>query len=169
MKEVELKMTDYTKRAIEILERINYATIATATKLGKPWNSPVYAVHDAELNIYWFSDRENQHSQNVRENENVFIVIYDSTVPIGEGEGLYLEAKAQELGDPEEIRLALGLKDGSSRDTADDFMDGAIRRAYKAVPQRAWTNDSESLSGKFVRDYRVEVSLSELRSLLASK
>lgn len=158
--------TNYIQRAKEIIERINYATIATANKAGKPWNSPVYAVHDADLNIYWFSDRQNQHSQNVRENEDVFIVIYDSTVPEGEGEGVYIEAKAIELNDPEEIRHARRIKKGPDKDAPDDFMGDAVRRVYKAVPQRVWTNDAEVREGKFIRDYRAEISLDELRSLL---
>lgn len=67
-------MSDYhNNRAIEILQKIRYATIATANKDGKPWNSPVAHEYDGQLNIYWFSDKQNQHSQNVRENEDVFI------------------------------------------------------------------------------------------------
>lgn len=62
----------YSKRVKKILQTIKYATIATASKNGKPWNSPVAHIYDDQLNIYWFSDKESQHSQNVRKNENVF-------------------------------------------------------------------------------------------------
>ena len=98
--------SSYINRARQIIGKINYATIATASKEGRPWNSPVAQVHDKELNIYWFSDKEGQHSRNVRENDRVFIVIYDSTVPEGQGEGVYIEAKAYEVTDPDEITYA---------------------------------------------------------------
>jgi nitroimidazol reductase NimA-like FMN-containing flavoprotein (pyridoxamine 5'-phosphate oxidase superfamily) len=160
-------MSDYhDKRAVEILRKIRYATIATASKDGKPWNSPVAHEYDNQLNIYWFSDKQNQHSQNVRANQAVFIVIYDSTVPEGDGEGVYIEAKAYELNDPDEIRLARHIKKGPDMDAPDDFMGEAVRRVYKAVPQRVWMNDAEVKDGIFIRDYRVEITLDGIRKLL---
>lgn len=138
-------MSEYhNKRAQEILQKIIYATLATVTKDGKPWNSPVRHCFDKDMNIYWFSDKEGQHSKNVRENGKVFIVIYDSTVPEGKGEGVYFEAAVEELNDPDEIRLARRIKKGEDKDAPDDFMGGAVRRVYKATPLRAskypWTH-----------------------------
>lgn len=124
-------------------------------------------VYDKDLNIYWFSDKEGVHSQNVRENEDVFIVIYDSTVPEGDGEGVYFEAKAYELTDPEEINSVRRIKKGEKfAGDADDFLGDAVRRVYKAVPQRVWMNDAEIDNGKFIRDFRVEIPLDVLRGLL---
>ncbi len=159
-------MSDYhDRRAKEILGKIIYATVATASKAGKPHNSPVRFEYDGNLNIYWFSDKENIHSQNVRENEDVFIVIYDSTVPEGEGEGVYFEAKASEVADPEEINRARRIKRGADfPGDADDFLGSAIRRCYKAVPQRAWMNEAQVEDGKFIRDFRVEIALDVLKS-----
>ncbi|TAH32889.1 pyridoxamine 5'-phosphate oxidase family protein [Candidatus Saccharibacteria bacterium] len=164
-------MNDYhTKRAVEILRKIRYATIATASKNGKPWNSPVAHEYDDQLNIYWFSDRQNQHSQNVRENEDVFMVIYDSTVPEGEGEGVYIEAKAVEINDAEEIVRVRKLKKGEDYQvSANEFLGDAIRRMYKAVPKRVWMNDAEVKDGVFLRDYKVELSLDTLRELLSEE
>jgi general stress protein 26 len=80
----------HTAQVARILKNIRYATIATASKDGKPWNSPVAFYMDHELNIYWSSDKNSQHSQNIRANNEVFIVIYDSTVQEAEGEGVYI-------------------------------------------------------------------------------
>lgn len=161
-------MSDYhDKRAVEILRKIRYATIATANKDGKPWNSPVAHEYDNQLNVYWFSDKQNQHSQNVRENEDVFIVIYDSTVPEGDGEGVYIEAKAVELNDPEEI-LSVSKKGEDYEGKPNDFLGDAIRRVYKAVPQRVWMNDAEVTDGVFIRDYRVDISLETVRGILSA-
>lgn len=159
-------MSDYhNKRAKEILQKIIYATLATVTKEGKPWNSPVRHCFDSDMNIYWFSDKQNQHSQNVRENGRVFIVIYDSTVPEGDGEGVYFEATVEELTEPEQIRKARRIKKGEGKDSPDDFMGDAIRRVYKATPTSAWMNDAEVKDGVFIRDYKVEIPLSELKEL----
>ncbi len=160
-------MSDHhNKRAKEILETIKYATLATVTPDGKPWNSPVASVIDNDLNIYWFSDKDGQHSKNVRANGEVFIVVYDSTVPWGQGEGVYIQAKAYELNDPDEIRMARQIKKGSDKDNTnpEEFMDNAVRRVYKAVPQRVWMNGEVIENGKFIKDIRVEVPLESLRS-----
>ena len=160
-------MSEYhNKRAKEILEKIIYATIATSSKDGQPWNSPVRYVYDSDLKIYWFSDKENQHSKNVRDTEDVFIVIYDSTVPEGDGEGVYIQAKACQLEDPEEIRQARRIKKGPDKDSPDDFMGNAIRRVYKAIPLKVWMNDAKEKDGLFLRDYRVEILLDKLRASL---
>jgi len=156
-------MSEYhDKRAKEILQTIKYATIATTSADGTPWNSPVRHVYDEDLSIYWFSDKEGQHSRNIRENENVFIVIYDSTVPEGDGEGVYIQAKAYEINDPEEVRFARRIKKGPTMDAPDDFIGDAVRRVYKAIPQQVWMNDAEINNNVFVRDYRVAVSLDSL-------
>jgi general stress protein 26 len=42
----------YHRRAAEILEHIHYATLATVTDTGQPWNSPVAAMHDQQGRIY---------------------------------------------------------------------------------------------------------------------
>lgn len=160
-------MSDYhLKRAAEIIKTIKYATLATVTSDGKPWNSPVAHNWDADLNIYWFSDKEGQHSRNVRANQQVFIVIYDSTVPEGEGEGVYIQATVEELSDPETIRYARHLKKRSDYDDSDDFIGEAVRRVYKATPQKVWMNDAEMDGKKFIRDYRAEVPLDKLCALL---
>src|ERR1051325_2353833 len=95
------------KRAKEIIEQILYITIATASKVGTPWNSPVYSAFDEDYNFYWISDQNGQHSKNIDENDKVFIVIYDSTVPESTGEGVYIQAKARRLEYPEDIENGL--------------------------------------------------------------
>lgn len=158
-------MSDYhIKRVKEILEKIIYATVATASKDGRPWNSPVAHVYDDELNIYWFSDRESQHSRNIAQNKDAFIVIYDSTAPEGQGEGVYFQVKIEELCEIVDIQKALDL--GKSNETPDDFLSDANRRYYKAIPQKIWMNDAEIKDGKFIKDYRVEINIDTLRGLL---
>jgi general stress protein 26 len=153
-------MSDYhNTKAKEILANMRYATIATVTPEGKPWNSPVAHELDDQNNIYWFSDKENQHSKNVRENPYAYIVIYDSTVPEGDGEGVYIEADVEELSDAETINSIRNAKKGKIVDDANEFLGYAIRRCYKATPKRMWMNDAEVKDGVFIRDYKVEIDI----------
>jgi hypothetical protein len=86
----------------------------------------------------------------------------------GDGEGVYIEAKAVELTDPEEILNVRKIKKGEDYEgKPNDFLGDAIRRVYKAVPQRVWMNGTEVNDGVFIRDYRIDVSLEEVRSLLS--
>jgi general stress protein 26 len=155
--------TRYVGRAAEILRTICYATIATADSQARPWNSPVYSVRDDDLNIYWVSDKQNQHSQNVRQNPQVFIVYYDSTALPGQGEGVYFSATAVELRDPEDIRAARQVIDGYDSGSTDEYGGNSVRRIYRATPTHAWMNTFEERDGVFIRDFRIEIPLSDLR------
>ncbi len=150
------------RKAKGIIEKIHYINIATVNTAGEPWNTPVYAGHDDTYNFYWASWTDNEHSKNIRHNPNVFLTIYDSTVPEGDGEGVYIKAKAFELQDPAEIQEAIAhyyhRKSKYVRDV-EEFMGASPRRIYKAVPERVWINGDGEVNGKFV-DSRVEISLS---------
>lgn len=150
----------HEKRAKEILATVLYATIATASKAGKPWNSPVAGFWDDNYNLYWFSDKDSTHSKNIRDNEDVFIVVYDSTMPEGTGEGVYIEATAYEVTDPSEIEQVVDLQKGDMRCEADQVSGDAIHRFYKAAPKNVWVNDDEKdENGNYIKDIRVEVKL----------
>lgn len=161
-------MSEYhVKRAVEIIRQIRYATLATVTPEGLPWNSPVAHEYDTDLNVYWVSDKEGQHSRNVTANKRVFIVIYDSTVPEGDGEGVYIQASVEQVTDPEEILKVRRIKKGSHfEQSPDSFLGDSIRYMYKAVPEKMWMNDAEIRDGVFIKDYRVELSLDTLKAML---
>lgn len=154
----------YNRQAAEILSSIRYATLATVTADGKPWNTSVSVLYDSDLNMYWVSDKESQHSRNVRVNGAVFIVMYDSTVPEGKGQGLYIQARAHELTDAAEIRAVRRMKKGPDEDDPYMFMEGGgVRRVYKAEPEVLWVNDAEICDGVFIRDYRLELSAADIK------
>jgi nitroimidazol reductase NimA-like FMN-containing flavoprotein (pyridoxamine 5'-phosphate oxidase superfamily) len=148
-------------RAKEIMEKILYITIATTNESGQPWNSPVYSAFDENYNFYWASWRNNQHSENIRQNSKVFLVIYDSTAPESTGEGVYVQAKAFELGDEEEITRGLKALDdrvNKNPHNPKDFMGKYPRRVYKAVPEKFWLNKDGDIDGNYV-DVREEVEI----------
>ena len=140
-------------------------TIATASQDGKPWISPVFFAYDDEYNLYWASDKSSYHSRLICESGRVAIVIFDSSAPEGEGDGVYFEAEAFELNDAEESEKAMVVL--GARVTQDEFRvknitevtgDGAWR-IYKAVPHKiSKLTEGEYVNGQYV-DRRIEIDL----------
>lgn len=74
-----------------------YMTLATADESGRPWASPVWFAPRGDDEFLWVSSPDAQHSRNIAARPEVAIVIFDSTVPVGAAEALYVEAVADEL------------------------------------------------------------------------
>jgi uncharacterized protein YhbP (UPF0306 family) len=74
-----------------------YMTLGTADREGRPWVSPVYYAHAGYREFFWVSRPEATHSRNIGARREVSIVVFDSTVPIGTGRGVYMSAQAEEL------------------------------------------------------------------------
>ena len=153
---------ELVKRAKEIIEKIIYITVASVTPEGKPWNSPLYSAYDKDnYTFYWVSPRATQHSKNITENPDVFLTIYDSTVPEGTGEGVYIQGQASVVANLKEITRAIYLlytrKNKTLRDV-NRFLDIRPRRIYKAVPEKAWLNSTEKIGDEDC-DIRIEIKL----------
>lgn len=145
--------------AKKIISENIHITIATSTKSGVPWNTPIFAAYDETYNFYWCSSQDSQHSKNMSENNNVFIVIFDSRGR--EGQGVYIQAKAFEITDKIELGKALSLyykRKGEETKPINDFLQESPRRLYKAVPENVWINTFEEADG-YIKDSRVTVDL----------
>lgn len=152
----------------EIIEKIEYLNLATITPEGLPWNSPVYCSFDKDLNFYWLSWKENQHSKNVRNNENVYVTIYDSTILSGTGVGVYFQGKAYELNNSIDIIKGLAHHYGRSKKKMKDvvmFLTSYPRRVYKFVPEKVWINGEGEINGNYI-DTRTELNLEELKMII---
>lgn len=150
-----------SKRAKEIIAEREYITIATADADGQPWNTPAYSAFDADYNFYWGSHTGAQHSQNIAANDKVFLVIYDSTVVAGEGEGVYVKAIATKIvNDAEKDRAHKLIQDRrpSFYWRRDEFDGETPLALYKAMPQEIWMNGGDKKDGHYI-DTRDEVSL----------
>lgn len=162
----------HNQKASEIIKKIIYITLSTVSKDGQPWNSPLYSAFDKDLNFYWASDKEGVHSKNVRSNNKVYVVIYDSTMPEGTGEGVYILGKAYEIPDKDEIMVArLSMQNRKGKDIGHDeyvkFTGDNIRRIYKFVPETIWMNDDEKdENGQYIKDIRIEVPIEELKKFI---
>ena len=142
--------------------------IASITPDGYPWNTPVYTACDKNLNFYWFSWKENQHSVNVKNNPNVFITIYDSTVPASTGVGVYFKGEAHELTSPKDILIGMTVVYNRSKHkmrAIKEFLTHFPRRIYKFKPLKAWINGDSDIKGNFI-DIREELDLKELKNNL---
>jgi len=149
------------EKAKAIIQKISYITIATVSKDGMPWNAPVFAAYNKDYTFYWGTYRDSQKSKNIRANKNVFLVMYDSTVGPGQGEGVYIKATAVELNDPKEIESAHRLlwnRHAVPYWKIEQVQGDAPIRLYKAVPEKVWMNGEGEIDGNYI-DTRVEVTL----------
>ena len=156
------------ERATTIIETIEYLTIASICPDQTPWNSPVYTAYDDDLNFYWASWVENQHSINIKNNKHVFCVIYDSRSPAGTGEGVYFNGQAESINEKSEISRAtdlLTLRAGSSAGKVSKFINGDPRKIFKFVPEACWMNDGTTKNNDYI-DIRVKLDLVELKNNL---
>lgn len=139
-----------------IIDNCLYMVVATSDPSGQPWVSPVYFAHRDYREFFWISEPEATHSVNLRDRREVGIVIFDSTVPINTGQGVYIVGVAQELPAHEtaeglEIFSARSLSHGGEAVTAEDVAPPARHRLYQATAEAVYVLDEH--------DHRVEVSL----------
>lgn len=159
---MDRNIKELTTRAKEVIQKILYITIATSSKNGQPWNTPAYSAFDKNYTFYLVSWAENQHSKNIRENENVFVVIYDSTVPESTGFGVYMEGKAYELGKKNSIEILKALKllyqrKNKKPRTLQEFLGLFPRRVYRFVPEKVWVNSDAKIDKNYI-DTRIEIT-----------
>ncbi len=90
--------------ARDIIDSNRYMTLATADGDGRPWAAPVWYAHEGYSDFLWVSRPEARHSRNLTSRPGLAIVIFDSIVPVGGAQAVYLEAVAEELSGAERER-----------------------------------------------------------------
>ncbi len=162
--EYTISMDNYLQQAKEIISKNIYMVIASASRAGEPWISPVFFAYDYHYNLFWVSNKESRHSTLIRNNPRVAIVIFDSHAPEGEGNGVYIEATIDELTDEEDITQAMKVL--SKRVTRDECRVKKIEevtgdgmwRIYRATPMKMYTLDEgKYVNGQYV-DTRAEIN-----------
>jgi pyridoxine/pyridoxamine 5'-phosphate oxidase len=149
-------VTDADATARALVDANAYMTLATADESGRPWATPVWFAHEAYLDFIWVSRPQARHSRNVAARPQVAIVIFDSTVPIGNGRAVYLEANAEQV-PPEATEAALAtfsarsLEQGGAHWSEGDVGAGAQHRLYRARHSAAYLLNE--------RDERIPVEL----------
>jgi nitroimidazol reductase NimA-like FMN-containing flavoprotein (pyridoxamine 5'-phosphate oxidase superfamily) len=141
------------QRARHLIDNHDDMTIATADSDGIPWVSPVFYVPDADDTLYWVSDVSARHSQNIRDNPAVAIVIFQ-TAPATDA--VYITARAAELEDEAEIRHAIEVlrrKPQPERWVVHEMADvvgPSAWRAYRATPESIEIRALATKNGKVV-------------------
>ena len=134
-----------------IIEANLYMVLGTADETGRPWVSPVYYAAEGYIEFFWVSSPEATHSRNIAARPQVSIVVFNSQVPIGTGQGVYMSAVAEEL----------------EGDDLDRGIDVFSRRSQAHGAQREWTL-ADVRSPALYRLYRATASEHSLLDPAAS-
>lgn len=125
----------------EIIDAGRYMVLATADEQGVPWASPVWYAPDGHQSFLWVSREDTRHSRNLAVRPQLSIVIFDSTSPIGTGEGVYMDAVAGQLtvsADAIEVYSRRSVAHGGSEWTVADVSPPADLRLYRANAVEQW-------------------------------
>jgi hypothetical protein len=142
--------------AREIIDDSLYMVVATSDSSGQPWASPVYYAPSGYRDFFWVSQPDATHSVNLRDRREVGIVIFDSSVPIGKGQGVYILGVARELPAHEteegiELFSKRSKGHGGVEWTVEDVSPPARHRLFQATAEAVYVLDEH--------DHRVEVNL----------
>ena len=126
--------------------------LGTADESGRPWVSPVDVAARADSDVDWVALPDAQHSRNLAGRPEVSIVVFDSRVPIGTGQGVYMSARAEELAG-EELERGIAVfarrseEHGGRPWGSDDVRPPAPHRLYRATVDHHWMLDKEAKPG----------------------
>jgi len=126
---------DLDAMARRVIDANLYMTLATRDAGGRPRLSPVYYTAARYTDLYWVSAPQARHSVQLAEYPDVEIVIFDSTVPVGAAEAVYLSATARRVGDDEleaVLPEAFRTSAGAHQFAAGELRDPAPLRLYVA-------------------------------------
>ena len=141
-----------------IIDANAYMTLATADAEGMPWASPVWFAHDAFSDFLWVSRPTARHSRNVAVRPQVGIVIFDSTVAVGQARAVYLEASATEVRDHE---LEHAIRIFSERSEAQGAPAWTAVDVTAGAPHRLYRRSASSVFILTTRDERLRVRVDD--------
>jgi nitroimidazol reductase NimA-like FMN-containing flavoprotein (pyridoxamine 5'-phosphate oxidase superfamily) len=121
-----------------IIDAHLYMVLGTVDQAGRPWVSPVYYAPAEYREFFWVSSPDATHSRNLEARRDVSIVIFDSSVPIGTGQAVYMTGVVDELSGDEcergiEVFSRRSLAHGGREWTVEDVRSPARHRLYRAT------------------------------------
>lgn len=143
-----------------ILSRIRYATLSTVDENGRAWAAPVWYAFEKtdDIILYWWSSIDSQHSRNIARSSDVYITIFDSTAPEGDGLGLYIRAVAEQIPD-DRLDAAIECYNTTTRQfklNHENTTGIAPTRLYRARAVTIQVNDGRESDG-FYQDVRRDI------------
>ncbi len=131
-----------------IIDANSYMVLGTADETGRSWVSPVWFASEGYDELYWVSSPEATHSRNLAARPELSIVIFDSQVPIGTGQGVYMAAVARMMDGAAaehgiEVFSARSLAQGGRAWTVSDVRPDGPYRLYRASVSQHWVLDPD--------------------------
>ena len=153
----ELKLN----RAKELISTSRHISLATTNADGSPHNSPVRFYYDEKLeNIYWGSNTEALHSQNILRTGQIFAVLYDR-IEFG---GVYIKCEGGHILEGKELEVGLEIansfrvKEGEQKIALDYYSAGSVQKLWSAKITNLWINIAvRDENGRILRDERAEL------------
>jgi hypothetical protein len=121
-----------------VIDSNSYMALGTADADGHPWVSPVWFASEDHTHFHWVSSPDARHSRNLEARPEVAIAIFDSSVPVGGAQAVYMSGRAEELTDTElergiEIFGRLSETDVGRRWGLEDVQPPSLFRLYRAA------------------------------------
>jgi predicted pyridoxine 5'-phosphate oxidase superfamily flavin-nucleotide-binding protein len=129
--------------ARSVIDANRYMVLGTADETGHPWVTPVWFASEDYLCFHWVSSPDAKHSRNLAAEPRVAIAIFDSSVPVGGAQAVYLKGVAEELTGAElergvEVFDRVSRLDHARAYALDDVQGSAPIRLYRAIVGEHW-------------------------------
>jgi uncharacterized protein YhbP (UPF0306 family) len=134
------ELADVTR---SVIDANRYMALGTADAAGRPWVSPVWFASEDYWNFHWVSSPDAKHSRNIAAHSEVAIAIFDSSVPVGGAQAVYMKGVAKQLTGTE-LEQGLEVFDRVSRQDhgrafgLDDVQGSSLFRLYRATITEHW-------------------------------
>jgi uncharacterized protein YhbP (UPF0306 family) len=137
---MDAELADHARR---VIDANRYMALGTTDESGHPWVSPVWFASEDYRSFHWISSPDAKHSRNLSARPEVAIAIFDSSVPVGAAQAVYMKGMAKELTGAE-LEQGLAVFDRvSQRDVGrafglDDVQGASLFRLYRAAVSEHW-------------------------------
>jgi uncharacterized protein YhbP (UPF0306 family) len=126
-----------------VIDANRYMVLGTADEQGHPWVTPVWFASEDYGRFHWVSSPDAKHSRNLAVEPRVAIAIFDSSVPVGGAQAIYMKGVAKELTGAElergiEIFDRVSRLDHARAYALDDVQGSAPIRLYRASVDEHW-------------------------------
>jgi hypothetical protein len=162
MNNSELKIN----RAKELIYTSKHISFATTNADSSPHNSPMRFLYDKKLeNIYWSSNIEALHSQNILRTGQIFAVLFDR-MAIG---GVFIKCEGGHILEEKELEVGLEItnsartKEGQEKISLDYYSTVSSQKMWSAKINSLWINiPVRDENGFILRDEKVELERNDL-------
>jgi predicted pyridoxine 5'-phosphate oxidase superfamily flavin-nucleotide-binding protein len=134
---------DLADVARRVIDANRYMALGTANETGHPWVSPVWFASEDYRSFHWVSSPDAKHSRNLASDPRVAIAIFDSSVPVGGAQAVYMAGVGGELTGVElerglEIFDRVARADHGRAYAFDDVQGSALFRLFRAIVSEHW-------------------------------